>query len=131
MSKPAKQAQQFARQLFKLSVVNRSVSTDRVAGVLEYVEKHKPANPVMVLKAYYRLVATELAKSEAIVEHAGTITEATLTAIAAAMTKKYGRAVTATAKPNPALLAGLRVHVSDDVYESSVAGQLTALATAV
>jgi F-type H+-transporting ATPase subunit delta len=130
MSKPAKQAQQFARQLFKLSVVNHSVSTDRVAGVLEYIEKHKPANPVMVLKAYYRLVATELAKSEALVEHAGTITEATLAAIAAAMTKKYGRAVTATAKPNPALLAGLRVHVSDDVYESSVAGQLSALAVA-
>jgi F-type H+-transporting ATPase subunit delta len=46
------------------------------------------------------------------------------------MTKKYGRVVTATAKPNPALLAGLRVHVSDDVYESSVSGQLSALAVA-
>jgi F-type H+-transporting ATPase subunit delta len=85
----------------------------------------------MVLKAYSRLIATELAKSEAMVEHAGTITAATLAAIAAAMTKKYGRAVTVTAKPNPALLAGLRVHVSDDVYESSVAGQLAALAAAV
>ena len=131
MAKPAKQAQQFARQLFKLSVVDRAVSADRVTGVLEYVEKHKPANPVMVLKAYYRLIATELAKGEAIVEHAGTITDATLAAIAAAMTKRYGRAVTATAKPNAALLAGLRVHISDDVYEASVAGQLAALSTAV
>jgi F-type H+-transporting ATPase subunit delta len=131
MAKPAKQAQQFARQLFKLSVVNGVVTAERVAGVMEYMEKHKPANPVMVLKAYYRLIATELAKGEAIVEHAGTITDATLAAIAAAMTKKYGRAVTATAKPNPALLAGLRVHVSDDVYESSVAGQLAALSAAV
>jgi F-type H+-transporting ATPase subunit delta len=131
MAKPAKQAQQFARQLFKLSVVNGVVTAERVAGVMEYMEKHKPANPVMVLKAYYRLIATELAKSEAIVEHAGTITDATLAAIAAAMAKKYGRAVTATAKPNPALLAGLRVHVSDDVYESSVSGQLAALAAAV
>jgi len=130
MAKPAKQAQQFARQLFKLSVVNGVVTAERVAGVMEYIEKHKPANPVMVLKAYYRLIATELAKSEAIVEHAGTITAATLAAIAAAMTKKYGRAVTATAKPNPALLAGLRVHVSDDVYESSVSGQLLTLAIA-
>ena len=130
MAKPAKQAQQFARQLFKLSVVNGVVTAERVAGVMEYIEKHKPANPVMVLKAYYRLIATELAKSEAIVEHAGTITAATLAAIAAAMTKKYGRAVTATAKPNPALLAGLRVHVSDDVYESSVSGQLSTLAIA-
>jgi F-type H+-transporting ATPase subunit delta len=131
MAKPAKQAQQFARQLFKLSVMNGAVSAERVAGVLEYVEKHKPANPVMVLKAYYRLIAAELAKSEAIVEHAGTITAAALAAIAAAMTKKYGRAVAATAKPNPALLAGLRVHVSDDVYESSVSGQLAALSAAV
>ena len=131
MAKPAKQAQQFARQLFKLSVVNGVVSAERVAGVFEYIEKHKPANPVMVLKAYYRLIATELAKGEAIVEHAGTIADATLAAIATAMTRKYGRTVTATAKPNPALLAGLRVHVSDDVYESSVSGQLAALASAV
>jgi F-type H+-transporting ATPase subunit delta len=131
MAKPAKQAQQFARQLFRLSVVNGVVTAERVAGVMEYMEKHKPANPVMVLKAYYRLIATELAKGEAIVEHAGAISDATLAAIAAAMTKKYGRAVTATAKPNPALLAGLRVHVSDDVYESSVAGQLSALSAAV
>jgi F-type H+-transporting ATPase subunit delta len=131
MAKPAKQAQQFARQLFKLSVMNGVVTAERVAGVMEYMEKHKPANPVMVLKAYYRLIATELAKSEAIVEHAGAITDATLAAIAAAMTKKYGRAVTATAKPNPALLAGLRVHVSDDVYESSVSSQLAALSAAV
>ncbi len=130
MAKHAKQAQQFARQLFKLSVVDRAVSAGRVTGALEYIEKHKPANPVMVLKAYYRLIATELAKSEAIVEHAGTISDATLAAIAAAMTKKYGRTVTATAKPNPALLAGLRVHVSDDVYEASVSGQLSALAVA-
>jgi F-type H+-transporting ATPase subunit delta len=131
MASHAKQAQQFARQLFKLSVVDRAVSADRVAGVIEYIEKHKPANPVMVLKAYYRLIATELAKSEAIVEHAGAVTSATLAAIAAAMTKKYGRTVTATAKANSALLAGLRVHIGDDVYESSISNQLAALAAAV
>ena len=54
-----------------------------------------------------------------------------LAAIGAAMTKKYGRAVSATAKPSPALLAGLRVQVGDDIYESSVAGQLAALAASV
>ena len=85
----------------------------------------------MVLKAYARYVAHELAKSEAVVEHAGAINAATLAAIAAAMSKKYGRPVTASAKPNAALLAGLRVQVGDDIYESSVAGQLAALAAAV
>jgi F-type H+-transporting ATPase subunit delta len=131
MAAHARKAQQFARQLFKLSVVDGTVSAERVSGVLEYIEKHPPANPVMVLKAYARFVAAELARSEAVVEHAGAIQAAALAAIAAAMTKKYGRPVTATARPNPDLLAGLRVHVGDDVYESSVAGQLAALAAAV
>ena len=92
MASHAKNAQQFARQLFKLSVVDGAVSADRVAGVARIRrEAQHPANPVMVLKAYHRLVATELAKSLAVVEHAGAIQEATLAAIAAAMTRKYGR----------------------------------------
>ncbi|HXN35071.1 MAG TPA: F0F1 ATP synthase subunit delta [Opitutaceae bacterium] len=131
MASHAKIAQQFARQLFSLSLVDGAVSGDRVAGVLEYIEKHETPNPVMVLKAYYRLIATEVAKGQAIVEHAGAVDDAMLSAIAAAMTRRYGRAVTATARPNAGLLAGLRVHIGDDIYESSIAGQLAALASSV
>lgn len=130
MATHQKQAQQFARRLFKLSVVDGVVSPERVAGVLEYVEKHHPANPLMVLKAYHRLVAAEIAKSRALVEHAGSIGDPILRAIAAAMTQGYRRPITAVARPNPALIAGLRVRVGDDVYESSIAGQLAALAAA-
>jgi len=131
MASPAKAAQQFARQLFTMSVVDGAVSADRVAGVLEYVEKHGVANPVMVLKAYQRLIAMELAKGLALVEHAGAVNDAMLASIAAAMTRRYGRPVTASARANPAILAGIRVHVGDDIYESSVAGQLAALAASV
>jgi F-type H+-transporting ATPase subunit delta len=131
MAAHAKKAQLLARQLFKLSLVDGTVSPDRVTGVLAYVEKHKLANPVMVLRAYRRLVATELAKGQAVVEHAGAINDVTLAGIAAALTKRYRRPVTAAAKANPALLAGLRVKVGDDVYESSIAGQLAALSAAV
>jgi F-type H+-transporting ATPase subunit delta len=131
MASKAKVAQQLARQLFVMSVVDGVVSPERVGGVLQYVEKYTPANPILVLKAYQRLIATEVAKSAAVVEHAGAINDTTLSSIAAAMSKKYGRVVTATSKPNPALLAGLRVHVGDDIYESSVAGQLASLASAL
>ena len=78
MASHAKAAQQLARQLFKLSVVDGAVSAERVAGVLAYVEKHRPANPVMVLKAYQPLVAAELARSQAVVEHAGAVSDAIL-----------------------------------------------------
>ena len=81
MASHAKVAQKFARQLFAMSVVDGTVSADRVAGVLEYVEKHNVPNPVMVLKAYERLVSIELAKGVAVVEHAGEISAATLAAI--------------------------------------------------
>jgi F-type H+-transporting ATPase subunit delta len=120
-----------ARQFFKLSLADGILSAERVGGVLEYIAKHRPANTVAVLKAYQRLVTAEFGRGQAVVEHAGAINDALLATVAAAMTKKYGRQVAAVAQPNPALLAGLRVRVGDDTYESSVAGQLASLAAAL
>lgn len=122
-----KQTKLLAKQLFRLSIVNGVVSPEQVAGVLGWVEKHSPRRPVALLKAYHHRIAIELAKSRAEIEHAGPVSDATLKMIEGAMTKKYQRAITASAKPNPSLLAGLRVRVGSDVYESSVAGQLAAL----
>ena len=123
-----KKAQQLARQLFKLSIVDGLVSADRVTGVLGYLEKLQPAHPLAVLRAYQRFVTIELAKSQAVVEHAGVVSDSILQAIAASVTKKYGRSVTVSTRANPKLLAGLRIRVGDDVYESSVSGQLSVLA---
>ena len=64
-------------------------------------------------------------------EHAGALAPGVLDHVAAGLTHRYGRKVTATAKSNPALLAGLRVRIGDDIYESSLAAQLEALAEAV
>lgn len=131
MSTHGKAAQQFARQLFRISLEDGEVSPDRVTGVLEYVEKHRPPNPVMILKAYRHLIAAELARGQAVVEHAGPLANAALQGIAATLARRYGRRVAGVSRPNPALIAGVRVHIGDDVYETSVAGQLAALASAV
>lgn len=130
MSAQKNKARQLARQLFKLSLVDGVVSPDRVTEVLEYVEKTKPASPALVLQAYHHLVATELAKSEALVEHAGSVDRGILEGIASHMSSRYDRKIKAIAKPNSALIAGLRVKVGDDVYESSVSSRLQALASA-
>lgn len=131
MASGKKQIQLLARQFFKLSVVDGSLSSDRVSGVLAYVEKHRPAHTIAVLKVYARLVAAEVARGRAVVEHAGSVHDSILATIAAAMTKKYSRPIASVSKRNDALLAGLRVRVGDDVYESSVSGQLANLAAAV
>lgn len=126
-----KKTKALAKQLFKLSLVNGAVSAEQVEGVLGYIEKNVPRGQLALLQLYQRAITTELAKSSAVVEHAGPVSDATLQSIAAAMTRKYSRPVAATAKPNPKLLAGLRVRVGSDVYESTVAGQLAALSTSV
>lgn len=131
MASGKKQIQQLARQFFKLSLEDGAVSPARVSGILEYIEKHRPAHPVAVLKAYRRLIAAEVARGQALVEHAGNLAPSALDQIAAAMTRKYSRRIAGVARRNDALLAGLRVRVGDDVYESSVAAQLATLAAAV
>lgn len=131
MASGKKQIQQLAKQFFKLSVVDGALSSERVAGVLEYIEKHRPAHTLAVIRAYQRLVAAEVARGQAVVEHAGAVSPATLAGIESAMTKKYGRKVATVTQPNDKLLAGIRIRVGDDVYESSVAGQLAALSASV
>lgn len=131
MASGKKQVLQLARQFLKLSVVDGTLSAERVAAVLQYIEKHRPAQTLAVLRAYQRLIAAEVARGQAVVEHAGTVSEATLAGISASMTKRYSRRIVGVARRNDALLAGLRVRVGDDVFESSVAGQLAALSAAV
>lgn len=123
----AKKTKQLAKQLFKLSVVNGQVSTEQVTGVLGWVEKTQPRQSIPLLKLYQRLIAAEFAKSQAVVSHAGPLGAAVLGEITAAMSKKYSRPISATAQPDSSLIAGLRVRVGNDVYESSVSGQLAHL----
>jgi F-type H+-transporting ATPase subunit delta len=131
MATGKKQIQQLARQFFKLSFDQGRLSVDRVSGVLQYIEKHRPAGTLAVLKAYQRLVAAEVARGQAVVEHAGFANAAAFDLVSAALARKYGRPITWVAKRNDALIAGLRVRVGDDVYESSVSGQLATLAASV
>ena len=131
MASGKKPVKQLAHQLFKLSLMDGELSADRVAGVMQFVEKHRPAHSLALLKIYQRLVVAELARGQAVVEYAGSINQVELSEIAAAMTTKYRRKITSVARRNDSLLAGLRVRVGDDVYESSVASQLAQLAAVV
>jgi len=131
MASARKQIQQLAKQFFNLSLENGIVSPARVAGVLAYVEIHRPPHAVAVLKEYQRLVKAAIDRSQAVVEHAGPVQDSLATSIAQAMTQRYRRPIAGISRRNDSLLAGLRVRVGDDVYESSVAGQLAVLANAV
>lgn len=127
MASGKKYTLQLARQFLKMSLVDGVLSSDRIAGVLQYVEKHRPAKSLAVLKVYQRLVAAEFARGRAVIEHAGAINDGLIVTIAAAMAERYGRPISAAARRDDQLLAGLRVRVGDDVFESSVSSQLATL----
>lgn len=127
-----KKAQALAKQLTALSLGrDGAVDPERVTGVLAYLEKHQPAQLMTVLKAYRRRIERELQKTNAVVEHAGEVSSEVLAAIGGALTQKYRRSIATSASRNDDLIAGLRVRVADDVYESTVAGQLDTLAASV
>ena len=115
MASGKKQIQQLARQFFTLSLVEGVLSAERVAGVLAYIEKNRPPQTVAVLRAYRRLVAAEVARGQAVIEHAGAASASVQEAIVTAMTRRYGRSITGVARRNDALIAGVRVRVGDDV----------------
>ena len=86
-----------------MSFDHDALSSDRVTGVLEYVEKHAPANSMAVLKAYQRLIVAEVARNRAIIEHAGTASDTTLSTIANALAQKYGHPVETISHSQPRL----------------------------
>ena len=123
----SKQSQQFARQLFRLSLADGQVSTERVSAVLAHLASKPPRQPLAVLRHYQRLITIQIARNSALVEHGGPIDDGLLRSLETAFTRKYQRPITASARPNPALIAGLRIHIGDDLYESSIASELAAL----
>jgi F-type H+-transporting ATPase subunit delta len=79
------------------------------------------------LEAYRDLVQRCLGQQQATLEHAGTLSPHALSALQAQLKIRYPAATPQlVCKPNPALLAGWRLRVGDDVWAYSVADALQA-----
>lgn len=122
-----KQIINYAKGLLKVSLEDGQFSEERAAAVLQSLEKNPPRNYASVLKEYLKLVQREVANSTAAVEHAGDLSPAAIEAIKAKFTAHYGRSISVTTSQNDSLIAGIRVRVGCDVYDSSVAGALKEL----
>ncbi len=122
-----KQTINYAKGLFRISLEDGQFSEERAAAVLQSLEKNPPRKYAAVLKQYLKLVQREVANSTAAVEHAGDLSSSALEAIKSKFTAHYGRNISVTTSQNDSLIAGLRVRVGCDVYDSSVAGALKEL----
>lgn len=119
-----------ARKLLDLSLANGQLDQERVNGVLEYCRKQPTSLRRKLLAAYLKQVRREIQKSEALIEHAGPINQQIIASVTASLSQIAGKPISATTRENPALIAGLRIRLGDDVWDNSVADKLTKLAHA-
>lgn len=121
----------YAKGLLKICLEEGQFSEERALAVLQSLEKNPPRNYVSVLKEFLKRVRREVANSTAEVEHAGELSASSLEAIQARFTAHYGRKISVASSQNDSLIAGLRVRVGCDVYDSSVAASLGKLQAAL
>ncbi|MDR2512453.1 MAG: F0F1 ATP synthase subunit delta [Puniceicoccales bacterium] len=96
-------------------------SVERVQAILETLETTRsPALLRSLYRAFHDALRREIIRGEVHIEHAGSLEPGTEKHIAALFTKRLGRPVTASTTETPALIAGMRIRVGDDIYDASL-----------
>lgn len=121
----------YALELLKMSVEEGRLIPERVEAVLNALDKAPPRNHLAILRAYAKRVEREIARSQAVIEFAGGLEDDDVARLMTAFSERYGRPVEPVKRPNPDLIAGLRIRVDCDLYEISVASRLRSLSRSV
>lgn len=126
--KISKQARRDAKTLFTSCKVNGLLDENRVRQTVAMVIERRPRGYVEILSHYQRLVKLEIERRTARVESAAQLGESLIASVKTGLTQRYGQGLNVSFAINPALIGGLRVKVSSDVFDGSVRARLNALA---
>jgi F-type H+-transporting ATPase subunit delta len=129
--KISKEAKRSSRQLFKACMKSGTLDASLVRTVVAKVGEAKPRGYIGILESFAQLLATEVARSKALVESATELDSATRSSLQTSLNQKYGRSLDLEFQIVPELLGGIRVKVGSDVWDGSVKARLTALQNAL
>jgi F-type H+-transporting ATPase subunit delta len=124
----AKDHHEFVHRLLALSLDSGVVSPERVGAVLEALRQNPPRHHRQTLKLYARLIRREIARTTLSATYAGQVSPAALEALRKHFSNYYDRPLQLVAQSNPALIAGVRAQIGDDVWDMTASGRLAALA---
>jgi len=122
-----KKAQQQAKQLFRLCVVNDLLDQNRARQVVQHVAHAGYRACPAILGHFLRLVKLDCARHTANIESATPLPADLLVAIQGGMARRYGPGLTTAVALSPSLIGGVRIQVGSDVYDGSVRAGLAAL----
>ncbi len=125
--KISKQAQRYARQLFRNCQVNGLLDKGRVRQAVSLVLEQKPRGYVAILSRLHRLVKLDVERHAAQVESAVPLAADLRAEVTGQISRIYGAGVAISFAENPALLGGLRIQVGSDLYDGSVQTRLQKL----
>ena len=125
--KTARQAARDASHLWRLCQVNGALDEALARFIVERAIESGGSARMSVLKRFMRLVKIDRARRAARVESAAPLGPQEQAVLEQALTRTYGRDLATTFVVDPALIAGVRVQVGDDVYDGSVKAGLAAL----
>ncbi len=124
-----KQISQLAKKLVALSKDSEGIiSGSTVDQVLSGLKQVQPRRYLTLLKCYLEHVRREIALQTAEVSAPSALSEEALKAIEQHYSTIYARSIRARSITEESLIAGVRVRIGDDLYDASIAGQLSRLA---
>ena len=122
-----RQSRREAKQLFRLCLSDGLLDGDRIRDVVRRVGESKFRRRLSVLWSLRRLVAQYSAKHTATVQSAQPLAQEMRGDIQGGLERMYGPGLTIFFSQNRALLGGMRIKVSSDVYDGSVRARLRAV----
>ncbi len=126
-SQEEKNLKNVAKHLALLSKENGKVSVDKVKNVLAALQKKAPRHVKRLLSYYLRYLKKEIARNSMTVEYCGCIELTGIEVLQKKMNTIYQKELSLNAKINPTLMAGLRIHIGDDIWENSIASSIESL----
>ena len=121
--KSSKQIKLIAKEMFKRSLENTKIDSQKVKAVLNEFYNQKEAKAAKILKIYKNLVSQALSWQEVIVETAlDTIGDDQKRSILAKTEAQSVKVV-----KNPKIVAGAKIYHGDWVYDETLEGKLNLL----
>lgn len=125
--KVCKEARKGARTLFDAVRPEGRIDESKVRLALAAVVERKPPFEGQILHEFQRLVRLEIERRTALVESSVPLDAPQKAQIEASLRERFGSDIRTGFSVNPELIAGIRVQVGSDVYDSNVRERLSRL----
>lgn len=122
-----KQIEREAKQLFRFCMVGGVLDEARVREAVRKVLEAKRRGRITLLAYFRRLLRLERSRRTAEVASVTSLPNALHASVLSNIERLYGPGISTSFVLNPALIGGMRIRVSSDVYDGSVRAELAAL----